>query len=37
MAESTHYRWADIEPEQLNALVTRQYVAGTNTMLARMC
>ncbi len=36
MAETKHYRWADIEPEPLNALVTRQYVVGTNIMLARI-
>jgi quercetin dioxygenase-like cupin family protein len=33
---STHYRWADIEPEPLNQLVTRQYVVGENMMLARL-
>lgn len=36
MPETTHHRWADIEPEQLNALITRQYIVGTNTMLARI-
>ena len=36
VAESTHHRWADIEPEQLNPLVARQYVVGTKTMLARL-
>ena len=36
MSESKHHRWTDIEPEQLNPLVTRQYVVGTNTMLARL-
>jgi quercetin dioxygenase-like cupin family protein len=36
MAASTHHRWADIEPEQMNSLVTRQYVVGSNTMLARL-
>lgn len=36
MASSRHHRWADIEPEQLNPLATRQYVVGTNTMLARL-
>jgi quercetin dioxygenase-like cupin family protein len=36
MAESKHHRWADIEPEQLNPLVTRQFVVGTKTMLARL-
>jgi quercetin dioxygenase-like cupin family protein len=33
---STHFRWADIEPEQMNPLVTRQYVTGAKTMLARL-
>jgi quercetin dioxygenase-like cupin family protein len=36
MASATHYRWSDIPPEQMNPLVTRQYLAGTNTMLARI-
>jgi quercetin dioxygenase-like cupin family protein len=36
VAESIHHRWADIEPEPLNALITRQYVVGTNVMLARI-
>ena len=36
MTESTHHRWSEIEPEQMNPLVTRQYVVGTNTMLARI-
>ena len=36
MPESKHHRWADIEPEPLNALTTRQYVVGTNIMLARI-
>jgi len=30
------HRWADIEPEQMNAQITRQYIVGTNTMLARL-
>jgi quercetin dioxygenase-like cupin family protein len=34
--EAKHYRWVDIEPEPLNPLITRQYVVGTNTMLARI-
>ena len=33
---ATHHCWAEIPPEQLNPLVTRQYVVGTNTMLARI-
>lgn len=36
MPEAKHYRWADIEPEPLNPLITRQYVVGANTMLARI-
>ena len=36
MAASTHYRWADIKPEQLNPHTTRQYIIGANTMLARI-
>ena len=36
MATSKLHRWADIEPEQMNAQITRQYVVGTNTMLARL-
>jgi unsaturated pyranuronate lyase len=36
MAASRHFRWAEIEPEQMNPLITRQYVTGTGTMLARL-
>jgi len=36
MPGATHYRWADIKPEQMNPLVTRQYMVGKNTMLARI-
>ena len=36
MPEAKHYRWADIEPEPMNALITRQYLVGTNVMLARI-
>ncbi len=36
MATSTHHRWTDIAPEQMNPLMTRQYVVGANTMLARL-
>ena len=36
MASSTLYRWADIKPEQMNPLTTRQYVTGANTTLARI-
>jgi quercetin dioxygenase-like cupin family protein len=34
--EAKHYRWSDIEREPLNPLITRQYVVGSNTMLARI-
>jgi quercetin dioxygenase-like cupin family protein len=30
------HRWKEIEPDQMNPLTTRQYVVGTNTMLARL-
>ncbi|MGA9063012.1 MAG: cupin domain-containing protein [Terracidiphilus sp.] len=36
MRQSKHHRWADIVPEPMNPLVTRQYVVGSNTMLARI-
>ena len=36
MAASKLHRWAEIEPEQMNPLTTRQYVVGANTMLARL-
>ncbi len=36
MEASNLHRWDEIEPEQLNPLTTRQYVVGTNTMLARL-
>lgn len=36
MPQATHHRWADIEPEQMNALVTRQYLVGSNVMLSRI-
>jgi unsaturated pyranuronate lyase len=36
MPAATHHRWADHEPEQLNPLVTRQYIVGSNVMLARL-
>jgi quercetin dioxygenase-like cupin family protein len=35
-ATSKLHRWMDIKPEQMNTLVTRQYIVGTNTMLARL-
>jgi quercetin dioxygenase-like cupin family protein len=36
VAECTHYRWADVKAEQMNPLMTRQYVKGEKTMLARL-
>ncbi len=30
------HRWSDIPPEPMNPLVTRQYIVGANTMLARL-
>ena len=36
MTTSTHHRWDDIEPEQLTPLITRQYIVGSNIMLARL-
>jgi quercetin dioxygenase-like cupin family protein len=36
VAASRLFRWAEIEPEQLNPLMTRQYVTGAKTMLARL-
>ncbi|MEI9970445.1 MAG: cupin domain-containing protein [Terracidiphilus sp.] len=36
MPEAKHHRWTDIEPEPLNPLITRQFLVGTNVMLARI-
>ncbi|MGD0733570.1 MAG: cupin domain-containing protein [Terracidiphilus sp.] len=36
MGKSTFTRWDDIELEQLSSLIERQFVVGTNTMLARV-
>jgi quercetin dioxygenase-like cupin family protein len=36
MEASKLHRWNEISPEELNPLTTRQYVVGTNTMLARL-
>ena len=30
------YRWADIAPEQLNPLLTRQFITGEKAMLSRI-
>lgn len=34
MTATTLYRWNDIEIEQLNPLLTRQYITGSQAMLA---
>ena len=34
--EAKLYRWADIVPEQLNPLLTRQFVSGQKAMLSRI-
>lgn len=36
MPTATFHRWTDIEPEQLTPLITRQYIVGSNIMLARL-
>jgi quercetin dioxygenase-like cupin family protein len=36
VAESTHYRWADIQPEAMTPLVSRQYLTGMKMTLARI-
>ncbi len=33
---ATLERWNDIEPEQLNPLLTRQYITGSQAMLGRI-
>jgi len=33
---ATLYRWSDIAPEQLNPLLTRQFIAGDQAMIARI-
>jgi quercetin dioxygenase-like cupin family protein len=33
---ASHHRWSDVATEQMNPLFTRQYIVGTNTMLARV-
>ena len=35
-APSKLHRWSDIPLEQMNPLIARQYVVGTDTMLARI-
>lgn len=36
MPEATHHRWSGVEAEQLNPQITRQFVTGTNVMVARL-
>ena len=36
MSTATLHRWSDIEPEQLNPLLTRQFVTGAQAMFARI-
>ena len=36
MKTASHHRWCDVTNEQMNPLFTRQYIVGTNTMLARV-
>jgi quercetin dioxygenase-like cupin family protein len=33
---ANHHRWADITPEPMNPLLTRQFVSGQNGMAARI-
>ncbi len=34
--KATLYRWDDLAPEQLNPLLTRQFVSGEKAMLSRI-
>jgi quercetin dioxygenase-like cupin family protein len=34
--KATHHRWSDIPPEQMSPTLTRQYVTGSQAMLARI-
>ena len=36
MSTATLHRWSEIEPEQLNPLLTRQFVTGDQAMFARI-
>ena len=36
MSTATLHRWSEIEPEQLNPLLTRQFVTGDQAMFARV-
>jgi quercetin dioxygenase-like cupin family protein len=34
--KSAHTRWADVEVEKLSSLIGRQFIVGTNMMVARV-
>jgi quercetin dioxygenase-like cupin family protein len=36
LGKSTYTRWADVEVEKLSSLIGRQFLVGTDTMLARV-
>ena len=36
MSTATLHRWSEIEPEQLNPLLTRQFITGDQAMLGRI-
>jgi quercetin dioxygenase-like cupin family protein len=36
MSTATVHRWSEIEPEQLNPLLTRQFITGSQAMLSRI-
>jgi quercetin dioxygenase-like cupin family protein len=36
MPKPAVYKWSDMEPEQLNPLLTRQFLTGSRSMLARI-
>ncbi len=36
MSKATSYRWSDIHPEPMSSGITRQFLSGTQTMLARI-
>lgn len=36
MSTASLHRWSDITPEQLNPMLTRQYISGEQSMIARI-
>ncbi|QHN02823.1 cupin domain-containing protein [Granulicella sp. WH15] len=36
MSTASLHRWSDIPPEQLNPMLTRQYISGEQSMIARI-